>query len=586
MIKVLRYLDRRQWGQVALALVLIVVQVWLDLTLPDYMRNITTLVETEGSSMSEILVQGGWMLACALGSAVASVAVGYIAARIAAELGRTLRGKVFDRTLELSKGDVETFSTASLINRTTNDITQIQTLVSMGLQAIVKAPIMAIWAVTKIAGKGWEWSAATAVGAFVVIVMLGVTLVVAVPRFRSIQGLTDKLNRVTREHLDGIRPVHAYNAEAYEQARFTSANDDVTENNLVANRVMAIMSPGMTFVTSVLTMAIYWIGAYLINAAGMGDRLAIFSNMVVFSNYAMQVIMAFVLLNMVFILLPRAQVSAGRVCEVIDTESSIEDGSGADPAKAARGSIEFRDVSFSYPDTGEEVLHDVSFSAKAGETVAIIGSTGSGKTTLVQLIDRLYDATAGTVLVDGVDVRDYGLEDLHDRIGYIPQTANLFSGTVATNVSYGKCGHRVSGEDVSRALRISQSESFVDEMDGKGSATIDQGGRNVSGGQRQRLAIARAIARKPETLVFDDSFSALDFATDKALRKSLATECKGTTKVIVAQRIGTIRDADRIIVLDQGRMVGNGTHDELMRSCETYQEIASSQLSKEELAHA
>lgn len=584
MIKVLRYLDRMQWGQVALALVLIVVQVWLDLTLPDYMSNITTLVETEGSSMSEILAQGGWMLACALGSAVASVAVGYFAATIAAELGRTLRGKVFDRTLELSKGDVERFSTASLINRTTNDITQIQTLVSMGLQAIVKAPIMAIWAVTKIAGKGWEWSAATAVGAFVVVVMLGVTLVVAVPRFRSIQGLTDKLNRVTREHLDGIRPVHAYNAEGYEQARFKDANDAVTENNLVANRVMAIMSPGMTLVTSVLTMVIYWIGAYLINAAGMSGRLAIFSNMVVFSNYAMQVIMAFVLLNMVFILLPRAQVSAGRVLEVIDTESSIEDGMGARPAET--GAIEFRDVSFSYPDTGEEVLHNVTFSAKAGETVAVVGSTGSGKTTLVQLVDRLYDATSGSVLVDGVDVRYYALDDLHDRIGYVPQTANLFSGTVATNVAYGDCGHEVGAADVTRALGISQSSSFVGEMDGKENATIDQGGRNVSGGQRQRLAIARAIARRPETLVFDDSFSALDFATDRALRTSLATECKGTTKVIVAQRIGTIRDADRIIVLDQGRMVGNGTHDELMRSCETYQEIASSQLSKEELAHA
>ena len=584
MIKALRYLDRRQWGQVALALALIVVQVWLDLTLPDYMSSITTLVETEGSLMSDILVQGGWMLACALGSAAASVAVGYVAATIAAELGRTLRGKVFDRTLDLSKGDVERFSTASLINRSTNDITQIQTLVSMGLQAIVKAPIMAVWAVTKIAGKGWEWSAATAVGAFVVVVMLGTTLIVAVPRFRSIQGLTDRLNRVTREHLDGIRPVHAYNAEDYEQQRFRDANDAVTENNLVANRIMAIMGPGMTLVTSVLTMAIYWIGACLITAASMGDRLTIFSNMVVFSNYAMQVIMAFVLLNMVFILLPRAQVSAGRVFEVIDAESSVEDGMGARPAKT--GAIEFRDVSFSYPDTGEEVLHDVSFLAREGETVAVIGSTGSGKTTLVQLIDRLYDATSGSVLVDDVDVRDYALDDLHDRIGYIPQTANLFSGTVSTNVSYGACGHGIDAADVTRALDISQSWSFVDEMDGQGDATIDQGGRNVSGGQRQRLAIARAIARRPETLVFDDSFSALDFATDRALRKSLADECEGTTKVIVAQRIGTIRDADRIIVLDQGHVVGNGTHDELMRSCETYQEIASSQLSKKELAHA
>ncbi|MCI1666134.1 MAG: ABC transporter ATP-binding protein/permease [Atopobiaceae bacterium] len=585
MLKVLRYLDRKQWGQVAAALVFIVVQVWLDLTLPDYMSEITTLVETPGSEMSEILVQGGLMLACAVGSMAASCVVAYYAARVGAGLSRTLRGKVFDKTLELSKGDVEHFSTASLVTRSTNDITQIQSLIVMGLQAIVKAPIMAVWAVCKIWNKGWQWSAATAVAVFVVICMLAITLIVAVPRFRSIQGLTDRLNTLCREHLVGIRPVHAYNAEDYEQARFADANTEITNNNLVANRTMAMMSPGMTFVNSALTLAVYWIGAYMISAAGMDSRLTIFSDMVVFSNYAMNVIMAFVLLNMVFILLPRAQVSARRVCEVIDTASSVTDGKGADVAEEDKGTIEFRDVSFSYPDGGGHVLSHVSFTAEKGSYVAFIGATGSGKTSLVQLVDRLYDATEGEVLVDGIDVRDYELADLHDRIGYIPQSATLFSGTVESNIAYGEAAQPCTDDDVTNALEIGQASDFVEAMGGI-SAQIDQGGRNVSGGQRQRLAISRAIARKPETLVFDDSFSALDYATDRALRGALEERCAGTTRLVVAQRIGTIRDADKIIVLDQGRVVGQGTHDELMKTCETYQEIATSQLSKEELENA
>lgn len=586
MLKVLRYLDKKQWGMVAISLVFIVVQVWLDLTLPDYMSNITTLVETEGSTMGEILEQGGWMLLCAVGSMVAACIVGYFAAKVGAGLAQTLRGHVYDKTLEMSKGDVEHFSCASLVNRCTNDITQVQTLVIMGLQAIIKAPILCIWAVCKIAGHGWQWSAATAVAAFVVIIMLVFTLIFAVPRFRRVQGITDKINRLCREHLVGIRPVHAYNAEAYEQKRFDEANDDITDVNMVAYRVMAIMSPGMTFVTSVLTLVVYWIGAYLVEAALPGAKLGVFSDMVVFSNYAIQVVMAFVLLNMIFILLPRAQVSAGRIMEVISTDPSIKDGKGADVTDAEKGTVEFRDVSFTYPDGGAEVLSHVSFKAERGQTVAFIGATGSGKTTLVQLVDRLYDPSTGTVLVDGHDVREFSQDDLHDRIGYVPQTATLFSGTVSSNVSYGEAAQDITRDDVTEALDIAQATDFVSKMDKGEDARIEQGGRNVSGGQRQRLAIARAVARKPETLVFDDSFSALDFATDKALRSTLTEKCASTTRLVVAQRIGTIRNADQIIVLDHGEVVGTGTHDELMQTCDAYQEIALSQLSKEELANA
>lgn len=584
MQRLLRYFDRRQWAMIAASIAFIVVQVWLDLKLPDYMSAITTLVQTEGSAMADILTQGGYMLLCALGSGVASVIVGYFAAQVAAGLAMTLRGEVFDKTLDFSLEEVDRFSTASLINRTTNDITQIQNLVAMGLQAIVKAPIMAVWAICKIAGKDWHWTAATAVAVFVLILVLAITLLFALPRFKKIQGLTDNLNRVTREQLTGIRVVRAYNAEDYQEQKFATANDEVTVTNMTANRVMVLMSPTMTLLSSGLTLAVYWIGAYLIEAADMGSRLAIFSDMVVFSNYAMQVIMAFMLLNMIFILLPRAQVSANRICEVLDTQVNVTDGLGARTAET--GTVEFRDVSFRYPGAAADSLQHISFTAKRGETVALIGATGCGKTSLINLIPRFYDASQGKVLVDGVDVRSYEQEDLRNRIGYVSQKAILFSGTVASNVAYAENGRgEITADDVREAVSIAQAAEFVEKMDGAYGAAIAQSGTNVSGGQKQRLSIARAVARKPEILIFDDSFSALDYRTDKALRQALREKTADTTKIIVAQRISTIRDADQILVLDHGKIVGKGTHEELLENCPEYLEIAQSQLSKEEIAH-
>ena len=584
MQKLLRYFDRRQWAMIAASIAFIVVQVWLDLKLPDYMSAITTLVQTEGSAMADILTQGSYMLLCALGSGMASVIVGYFAARVAAGLARRLRGEVFDKTLDFSLEEVDRFSTASLINRTTNDITQIQNLVSMGLQAIVKAPIMAVWAICKIARKDWHWTSATAVAVFVLILVLAITLLFALPRFRRIQGLTDNLNRVTREQLTGIRVVRAYNAEDYQEQKFAVANDEVTSTNMTANRVMALMSPTMTLLSSGLTLAVYWIGTYLIQAADLGSRLAIFSDMVVFSNYAMQVIMAFMLLNMIFVLLPRAQVSANRIWEVLNTQVNITDGTGAKPGET--GSVEFQDVFFRYPGAAADSLHHISFTVKRGETVALIGATGCGKTTLINLIPRFYDASQGKVLVDGVDVRAYKQEDLRNRIGYVSQKAILFSGTVASNVAYGENGRgEITADDVREAVSIAQAAEFVEKMDGTYGAAIAQSGTNVSGGQKQRLSIARAVARKPEILIFDDSFSALDYRTDKALRQALRERTVDTTKIIVAQRISTIRDADQILVLDHGKIVGKGTHEELLKNCPEYLKIAQSQLSKEEIAH-
>ena len=594
MLNVLRRLPPRERRMAGTALVFIVLQVWLDLRLPDYMSTITTLVTTQDSAMGEVLRQGGYMLACALGSMACAVAVGYLAARTAAGLARSLREEIFDHSLAFSDAEVGRFSAPSLINRVTNDVTQIQGVIAMGMQAVVKAPILAVWAVIKISGKAWEWTTATAVAVIVLCTMLGVIIVVAIPRFQRIQGLTDVLGRVSREQLTGIRVVRAYNAEAYQERKFAGANDDLTGNNLVANRVMAIMGPGMTFISSGLTLSVYAIGAHLVEAAAGADRVALFADMVVFSNYAMQVVMAFMLLTLVFILLPLAEVSARRITEVLRTVPSVADGAtAAAPGRGAgqegtgqeAGSVTFENVSFRYAGAGDDALTDISFTALAGQTVAFIGATGSGKSTLVNLVPRFADVTAGRVLVDGRDVRDHALSDLRGRIGYVPQRSYLFSGTVASNVAYPHGDELTEqGRDaVGRALETAQASGFVAEMEGGTDATITQGGTNVSGGQRQRLSIARALAASPGILIFDDSFSALDYTTDRALRRALARRDPRATTLVVAQRIGTIRDADQIIVLEHGRVVGQGTHAELLATCPTYQEIASSQLSKEEL---
>ena len=586
MLKIFKYLKRNEWLLVLVSIVFIVIQVWLDLKLPDYMAEITTLIQTEGTGTSELVVPGLYMLLCAIGSMVAAIIVGFFAAKVAAGLSMRLRGMVFDKTLSFSMEEINGFSTASLITRSTNDITQIQLIVAMGLQLIIKAPILAVWAVIKISGKSWQWTAATGGAVGALIVMLAAIIILVMPKFQSIQRLTDNLNRVTRENLTGLRVVRAYNSERYQEGKFEKANDDLTKTNLFANRLLAIFSPGMMFIMSGLSVAIYWIGAYLINAADIPDRIEVFSNMVVFSSYAVQVVMAFMMVSMIFIMMPRAAVSAKRVMEVLETESKIMDGNVTEGQSGIVGEVEFRNVSFKYPDAEAPILHNITFKAQKGETVAFIGSTGSGKTSVINLIPRFYDATDGEVLVDGVNVKNYTQEALHNKIGYVPQRAVLFSGTVASNVAYGDNGKTKSSEDmIKKAVEIAQGKEFVEKMEGQYEGHISQGGGNVSGGQKQRLSIARAIYREPEIYIFDDSFSALDYKTDRILRSALKKGTKDTTTLIVAQRIGTIKNADRIIVLEEGKVVGNGTHEELLESCKTYQEIAYSQLSKEELAH-
>jgi ATP-binding cassette subfamily B multidrug efflux pump len=586
MLKILKYLKKKEWMYSAFCVVFIVIQVWLDLKLPDYMSEITTLVETEGSAMSDILSAGWGMLACAIGSMAASIVTGFFAAKTAAGLSRTLRELVYDKTLDFSMQEVHKFSADSLLNRTTNDVTQIQTLVSMGLQAIIKAPILAVWAIVKIAGKSWQWTLATTIAVIILIIALAITLLIAVPRFQKVQKLNDKLNTVTREQVSGIRVVRAYNAEQYQEDKFDKQNEIITKNNTIANRVMALMAPTMTLLNSGLTLAVYWIGAYLIDAAGTMDKLSIFSDMVVFSNYAMQIIMAFMLLNMIFVLLPRAQVSANRIVEVLDTPVSIEDGEKTGTSDKT-GTIEFRDVSFRYPEAGRDVLEHISFKVNRGETCALIGATGSGKTTAVNLIPRFYDVSAGEVLVDGINVKEYRQNELRNKIGYCSQKVKLFSGTVKSNILFGENGKPAdTDEDVKNAIAVSKADEFVDKMRDGADSAIAQNGTNVSGGQKQRISIARAVARKPEIFIFDDSFSALDYKTDREVRRQLSEKTADATKIIVAQRISTIRDADQILVLEHGKVVGKGTHDELMKDCRVYQEIALSQLSKEELEDA
>lgn len=585
--KIFQKLTKREWGMVLCSLVFIVAQVWLDLKMPEYMSTITTLVETPGSELSEILLNGGYMLLCAAGSMVAAMMTGFFVAKVAAGLSKTLREQTFKKVMRFNSEEMGRFSTASLITRTTNDITQVQTIIAMGLQAVIKAPILLVWAILKISNKQWQWSVATAAGVLVILAVLTIVIILALPRFQIIQKLTDNLNRVTRENLTGIRVVRAYNAEKYQEEKFEKENDKLTSTNLFANRVMALLMPTMTFVTSGISLVIYWIGAYLIDAAEMSGRLAIFSDMVVFSSYAIQVIMAFTMLTMMFIMLPRVMVSVRRINEVLDTEIKMKDGTLGSGEGSKQGEVEFRGVSFRYPDAGGDMLKDISFTAHKGETVAFIGSTGSGKTTLVNLIPRFYDATEGEVLVDGVDVRSYSQQALHNKLGYVSQRAVLLSGTVESNVAYGDNGQPApQGETIAEAITMAQASDFVEKMEGGLSARIAQGGTNVSGGQKQRLSIARAICRHPEIYIFDDSFSALDYKTDRILRTALDEKLKDATKLIVAQRIGTIRNVDKIIVLDAGKIAGMGTHDELMKNCFVYQEIARSQLSEEELANA
>lgn len=585
MVKLLKKLTWKDFILAAVAFVFIIVQVWLSLTMPDYMSEITKLVQTKGSKMNDILIAGGKMLACALGSLLAAVCTSICASKISSNFSANLRGQVFHKVQSFSMEEIGNFSTASLITRSTNDITQVQMLIVMGLEVLLKAPIMAVWALCKISTKNWQWTASTGVAVVVLLSFVGVCVAVALPKFKKLQSLTDNLNRVTRENLTGLNVVRAYNAEGYQQKKFNDANDELTKTQLFANRTMGTMMPGIQMVMNGLMLAIYWIGAYLISNAQMFDKLTIFSDMIVFTQYAMQVVMSFMMLVMIFVLLPRASVSAKRINEVLDMTLSIKDGTKENGIDGKKGEVEFRNVSFCYPDAEKDVIEDISFTAHKGETIAFIGSTGCGKSTVINMIPRFYDATKGEVLVDGVNVKEYTQKALRNKIGYVSQKAVLFTGSIKSNVAYGDNGTKgFTDDDVKHAIETAQAEEFVDKTEGGVDAFVAQGGSNFSGGQKQRLSIARAICRHPEILIFDDSFSALDYKTDRVLRDTLRKTCADATRFIVAQRIGTIRDADKIIVLDDGKIAGIGKHNELMETCEVYRQIAYSQLSKEELA--
>lgn len=584
MIKLLKRLKMAEWVQVFASLIFIVAQVWLDLRLPDYMSEITKLTQIPGGEIADIWRAGAKMLICTLGSVVSATAVGFFAARIAASFSQRIRSLLFSKVDSFSMEEINRFSTDSLITRSTNDITQVQMLITMGLQMLIKAPIMAAWAITKIAGKGYAWTVETGITVGIMVAVIGTVMMFIMPKFKKMQVLTDNLNRVTRENLTGLRVVRAYNAENFQEEKFEEANEELTATQLYTNRGMAIMQPIMGALMSGLSLTIYWTGAYFINGAQAMDRLTLFSNMVVFSSYAVQVIMSFMMMVMIFILLPRAAVSAKRINEVLETKPAIIDGHKENGEKELEGTVEFKNVSFRYPGAADYILENVSFSAGKGETVAFIGSTGSGKSTLISLIPRFYDATEGEILVDGVNVKDYTQEALHNKIGYVPQKAVMFRGTVSSNVAFGDNGkEKPLPEEIHSAVRTAQGSEFVGKMEKQYDSEIAQGGTNISGGQKQRLAIARAVCRKPEIYIFDDSFSALDYKTDRLLRTDLKKESQGATSLIVAQRIGTIMDADQIIVLDEGKVVGKGTHRELLQTCEVYKEIAMSQLSQEEL---
>lgn len=586
MLRIFKNFRKQEVVLALFSVVFVVAQVWLELKLPDYMREITSLITTQDSAMHDILIAGGKMLFCAFGSLLVTVLVAVCASRIASNFSAIVRGKLFDKVQSFSMEEIGRFSTASLITRSTNDVTQVQMLIVMGLSIMMRAPIMAVMAILKIVDKSWQWTLSTGVAVIVLLIVVIICVSLCMPKFKRLQSLTDDINQVTRENLTGLNVVRAYNAEGYQEEKFEKVNKDLTETHWFTSKTMAFMMPTIMLIMNGLSLAIYWIGAVLINdAQDLQGKFSLFSDMVVFSSYAMQVVMSFMMLVMIFIMLPRASVAAKRILEVLDTEPSIEDGTRDTFPVMKDGEVEFKDVSFKYPDAEEYVLEHISFSAKKGETIAFIGATGCGKSTAINLIPRFYDVTDGEVLVDGVNVKEYTQEALHNKIGYVSQKAILFSGTIAENVAYGENGKApATQEGIAMAVKVAQASEFVEKKEQGYDGYVAQGGSNFSGGQKQRLSIARAIARQPEILIFDDSFSALDYKTDRILREALRKECKDATKIIVAQRIGTIRDADKIIVLDDGQIAGMGTHDELMKNCEVYQEIAYSQLSKEELA--
>ena len=583
MLKLFKNLKKKEIIGIIISIVLVVFQVWLELTMPEYMSTITRLVQTEGSEMSEIIKNGVMMLSCALGSLISSVIVCFLAAYIASGFAQNIRTKIFNKIQSFSTSEMKKFQTSSLITRTTNDVTQVDMVIGMGLQLMVKAPIMAVWAVLKIINKGIEWSILTASCVVILLVTISIILIIVLPRFERVQKLIDRINGVTRENLKGIRVIRAFNAEAFQKNRFESVNEELTNTQLFNQKTFAVMMPIMNLIMNGLTLGIYTIGTFLIANACLVHKINLFSNMVVFSSYGMQVIMSFLMLAMIFMMIPRANISARRINEVLDEENSIIDGTFTGKPKE-QGTVEFKNVSFKYPDADEYILKNISFKVNKGDTVAFIGSTGSGKSTLINLIPRFYDATEGEVLIDGINIKEYTLENLNNRIGYVPQKAVMFTGSIKENVAYGSNGlKKPTDEEIKEAIKVAQGTDFVEKMENTYDAHIAFGGTNISGGQKQRLAIARAIARKPEIYIFDDSFSALDYKTDATLRKELKKYTKDATNLIVAQRIGTIINADQIIVLEKGECVGIGTHQELLKNCDVYREIALSQLSEEEL---
>ena len=585
MLKLFKNLNKKEFIYALLCVILVVLQVWLDLKLPDYMSEITVLVQTEGSKMSDIIQNGMYMILCALGSLVFAIGAGYFAAHIASVFSKNTRKQIFNKLQNLDTEEIKSFQTSSLITRTTNDVTQIEMLVAMGLQLLIKAPITAVWAITKILNKSWQWSAITGVAILVLLCVITILMILVIPRFKLVQKLIDKLNGIARENLTGIRVVRAFNAEEYQENKFDKANEELTNLQLFNQKKFSIMMPVMYLIMYLLTLSIYFVGASLIKNSLLADKITLFGNMIVFSSYAMQVIMSFLMLAMIFMLLPRAQVSAKRINEVLDTKQKIIPGT-FDKETKQKGTVEFKNVSFKYPDADEYVLKNISFKANKGQTVAFIGSTGSGKSTLINLVPRFYDVTEGEVLIDGINVKEYSEKALNNKLGYIPQKAVMFSGDVEYNIAYGDNDKEKTIDKIKKAAQVAQASEFIEKMDDKYKTHIAQGGTNVSGGQKQRLAIARAVAKDPEIYIFDDSFSALDYKTDATLRKALKDYTSEATSLIVAQRIGTIMNADKIIVLDNGNCVGMGTHKELLKTCDVYKQIALSQLSKEELDNA